>query len=124
MGSRNHTVVVVEDDVAMRESIRRLLDSHGLDVVVFGSAEELLAQPDPVCSCYLLDINLQAISGIDLCRRLKAAGRGAPVVYMTGSEDEQTRAEAVKTGYSAYLRKPFSADVLLQAVRSCVAQAD
>ncbi|MGY4502388.1 FixJ family two-component response regulator [Bradyrhizobium sp. GM24.11] len=67
-------------------------------------------------TCLLLDIHLGGISGIALQRRLAASGSRCPVIFMTASDDEVTRNEAMDAGCIAYLRKPFAQDVLLNAI--------
>jgi FixJ family two-component response regulator len=72
-------------------------------------------------TCLLLDIHLGGISGIELQRRLAASGSKWPVIFMTASDDEVTRNEAMDAGCIAYLRKPFAQDVLLNAISKAAA---
>lgn len=115
-------VIVVDDDASLLKSVARLLARHGIESRTFASAEELL-ESDSVqtATCLLLDIHLGGISGIALQRRLAASGLKWPVIFMTASDDEVTRKEAMDAGCIAYLRKPFACQVLLDAIEKAVA---
>ena len=115
-------VIVVDDDAGLLKSVARLLAHHGIESRTFASAEALL-ESDRVqtATCLLLDIHLGGISGIELQRRLAASGSKWPVIFMTASDDEATRNEAMDAGCIAYLRKPFASHVLLDAISKAVA---
>ena len=115
-------VIVVDDNAGLLKSVARLLAHHGIDSRTFASAEALL-ESDSVrtATCLLLDIHLGGISGIELQRRLAASGSKWPVIFMTASDDEATRNEAMDAGCIAYLRKPFARQVLLDAIGKAVA---
>jgi FixJ family two-component response regulator len=115
-------VIVVDDNAGLLKSVVRLLAHHGIDSRTFASAEALL-ESDSVqtATCLLLDIHLGGISGLELQRRLAASGSEWPVIFMTANDDEATRNEAMDAGCIAYLRKPFSQDVLLNAISKAVA---
>jgi FixJ family two-component response regulator len=111
------TIAVVEDDPSMLQGLSRLLSAHGFRVVGFTSAESFLddvAQSE--AACLVVDIHLGGISGIDLKRRLIASGSDFPVIFMTAIDSEATRQEAVEAGCVAYLRKPFLARLLIDAI--------
>jgi FixJ family two-component response regulator len=93
------------------------LRASGFDTEAFPSAEALLdcsTRREP--ACFLLDIQLGGMSGIDLRRRLAALGSTVPVIFMTAFDDDATRQEAVATGCIAYLQKPFPARSLIGAI--------
>jgi FixJ family two-component response regulator len=115
---RTELVAVIEDDAAMRRSIERLLQASGYATAAFASAEEFLesASVDDVIGL-VLDIHLGGISGIELRRRLLAAGSMLPVIFITGRDDERTRSEAAAVGCVDYLQKPFDAARLIQALK-------
>ena len=118
MATQPRVVLVVDDDASMLKSIARLLGAYGFAARTFASAEELLEKGvscDVVCAL-LLDINLGGMTGIELKRRLSAAGCTCPIIFMTAIDDEATRQEAVEAGCVAYLRKPFNARLLLDAI--------
>jgi FixJ family two-component response regulator len=111
------TIVIVDDNPAFLKSVARLLSVHGLTVRTFSSAEALLDQNCiPAATCLLLDIHLGGISGIELHRRLAATGSTCPVIFMSAIEDDNTRKEAMAAGCIAYLRKPFTPQLLLEAI--------
>jgi FixJ family two-component response regulator len=114
-----HTIAVVEDDPSLMQGLNRLLLAHGFRVEKFTSAESFL---DDVASCeaecLLVDIHLGGISGIDLKRRLTSSGSVLPVIFMTAIDNEATRREAFDVGCVAYLRKPFLAELLIDAINS------
>jgi len=114
-----HTIAVVEDDPSMLRGLNRLLLAHGFRVERFTSAESLL---DDIAKCeakcLLVDIHLGGMSGIDLKRRLSSSGRSTPVIFMTAIDNEATRQEAFDAGCIAYLRKPFLAQLLIDAINS------
>jgi FixJ family two-component response regulator len=122
MMAQRSVVIVVDDDPSLLKSVARLLAHHGIDSRTFASAEALL-ESDSVqtATCLLLDIHLGGISGIELQRRLAASGSKWPVIFMTASDDEATRNEAMDAGCIAYLRKPFAQHVLLNAISKAVA---
>ena len=115
-------VIVVDDNAGLLKSVARLLAHHGIDSRTFASAEALL-ESDSVqtATCLLLDIHLGGISGIELQRWLAASGSKRPVIFMTASDDEDARNEAMDAGCIAYLRKPFAGQVLLDAIGKAVA---
>ena len=88
----------------------------------FSSAEALLgSDAAPTATCMLLDIHLGGISGIELRRRLAAAGSKCPIIFMTAIDDDATRKEAMDAGCIAYLKKPFAPNLLLDALGKAVA---
>ena len=122
MAAQPTVVMVVDDDPGFLKSVARLLSVHGFDVRTFSSAEALL-ESDAVrtAACMLFDIHLGGISGIELQRRLTAAGSNCPVIFMTAIDDDATRKEATEAGCIAYLKKPFAPHLLLDALGKAVA---
>ncbi len=117
MEHRPYTVAVVEDDSSMRRSVLRLLNAHGFAVEEFPSAEAFLDRdPDSCVACLVLDIHLPGMSGLELRRRLTAAGSILPVIFVTAIDDDAVKMAAIELGCVAYLRKPFPADALIDAV--------
>ena len=114
-------IYVVDDDSGFLKGIERLLRNHGLEVRTFSSAEEFEAAADPTeASCLILDVHLDGISGVELLSRLKRSGSRIPVVLVTGQGSEVTRRAAAAAGCSAYLEKPFSGRVLMDALVEAV----
>ena len=114
-------VAIVEDDASMLKGLARLLSAHGFATEVYTSAEAFLAAAAAsAAGCLVLDINLGGISGIELRRRLAAAGSRLPVILMTAIDSDVVRKEAAEAGCIAYLRKPFPARQLIDAIGKAV----
>lgn len=111
---------VIDDDEAMRASLEFLLGSAGLSTTLHASAESFL-QEMPSSGCVLSDIRMPGIDGIELLRRLKAAGASIPVVLMTGHGDVALAVEAMKLGAADFVEKPFDDVTLLGAIRDALA---
>ena len=111
-------VAIIEDDPSLRTSLARLLRAHGYVCEICGSAEEFLKGfATSKANCVLVDINLgNGLSGIELCKRLKASGRSLNVIIMTGVDIQQNKKEAIDAGCNAYLHKPFSPHTLINAI--------
>ena len=121
---RQRNVAVVDDDLNMLAGIENLLAAHGFTARVFASAEAFLAS---VCAttpidCLVLDLHLGGLSGMDLWRKVKASGWTIPVIFMTAFDDEVLRREAVQEGCVAYFRKPFSSQLLIDALERYCAE--
>jgi FixJ family two-component response regulator len=113
------TIAIVEDDPSMLQGLNRLLSAHGYRVVKFTSAESFLDDVTRCeATCLLVDIHLGGMSGIELKRRLASSGSDIPVIFMTANHNEATRQEAFDAGCVAYLRKPFLAKLLIDAINS------
>jgi FixJ family two-component response regulator len=117
MGNRVRTIAIVDDNPSLLKGLDRLLSAHGFRVQTFISAE-LFLERFAECSadCLVLDIHLGGISGIDLQRRLTSSGTDLPVIFMTAIDNDATRQEAFDAGCVAYLRKPFLANLLIDAI--------
>jgi len=112
---------VIDDDPGMRRSIERLLKMYGFDVQAFESAEEFLDSASPRDSCcFLLDIHLGGMSGIELRRQLTLSGISVPVIFMTAEDSEIIRAEAFEVGCTAFLPKPFAPMQLMDAIEKAL----
>lgn len=111
------SVYIVDDDSSVRTSLRRLLRGYGIDAKLFGSGSALFDHGDlQNAFCIILDINLDNESGIALRRRLADQGVKAPVIFVTGNDSDANRSAAIESGCLAYLTKPFSARLLIDAV--------
>ena len=114
-------VFVVDDDVSVRESLRDLLESVGLRVEVFESADAFLASrlPDVAC-CLVLDVRLPGRSGLEFQAELTKAGISLPIIFITGHGDIPMSVRAMKSGAVEFLTKPFRDQDLLEAVRAAI----
>jgi len=114
-------VVVVDDDLSMRRALTNLFQSVELEVMAFGSAQELLQGKIPdVASCLVLDIRLPGLSGLDLQAELTRAGIHIPIVFITGHGDIPMTVRAMKGGAVDFLTKPFRDQDLLDAVVAAI----
>ena len=114
-------VFVVDDDVSVRESLEALIGFAGWKVEVFATAREFLAHRRvDAPSCLVLDLALPDLNGLDLQKRVAAARPDMPIIFITGYGDVPTSVEAMKTGAVEFLTKPFSDEVLLDAIRDAI----
>ena len=120
MGLTNRPLVsIVDDDFAVRDSLRMLFEAADFQTEVFASAEDFLAAGHLAeSSCLVLDVQLPGISGIELQHRLRAEGNDTAVIFITAHPDEHTRQLAMRDGASRFFTKPFSGEELLTAVRA------
>jgi len=114
-------IAVVDDDPDMQKAIGRLLRASGFRSETFPSAEAFLYRDRTrKTDCLVLDIQLGGISGIDLRRRLTAAGCRLPIIFITALDNDLIRQTALDAGCVAYLRKPFPAHLLIGAIEKAV----
>ena len=114
-------VSVVEDDHFFRESMKRLMRSLGYPVEVFASAAEFLASPRLVeTACLIADVNMPAMNGLDLHRRVIEMGLGIPTILVTAYPDNDIRTYALKDGAVCYLRKPIDEEQLMRCLRTAL----
>jgi FixJ family two-component response regulator len=117
METPRETIAVVDDDLGMRQALGSLLSAHGYRAQLYASAVEFLAVVATTkATCLILDIQLGAMSGLDLARKLAAVGLSFPIIFMTGSDDEKFRRDAMDLGCVAYFRKPFPVGQLMSVV--------
>jgi two-component system, LuxR family, response regulator FixJ len=114
-------VHVIDDDEAVRQSLKFLLESASIGVETHASATEFLRLlPEMEPACVITDVRMPNISGIDLLRRLRELKRGIPVIVITGHGDVALAVEAMKIGAADFLEKPFDDEALLASVRSAI----
>jgi FixJ family two-component response regulator len=114
-------ISVVDDDDAVRESLRALLRSVKFVVEVFASAEEFLSSGRArETDCLILDVRMPGMNGLELQSRLVASNPGMPVIFITAHGDEELRSRALRGGAVDYLLKPFSEEALLNAVQTAL----
>jgi len=111
------TVLIIDDDQALRESLGRLLRSVDLNVQLFASVPEFLSVGRPNCtSCMVLDVRLPGKSGLDFQNELVAAGIQLPIIFITGHGDIPMTVQAMKRGAIEFLTKPFRDQDMLDAI--------
>jgi len=110
-------VSIVDDDVAVRDSLALLLRLHGFDVKAFASGEEFLEWAGTKrVDCVLLDLRMNAMSGLDVQAALTARGLRYPVLLLTAHGDVATTRAALKAGAFDFVEKPFDDAVLLRVI--------
>ncbi|MGB8729726.1 MAG: response regulator [Candidatus Sulfotelmatobacter sp.] len=111
-------VFVVDDDVSVRESLGLLIRCEGWQAETFSSAQEFLDWPRALGpSCLVLDYSLPDLNGLELQKRVAILRPDMPIIFITGHRDVPMTVQAMKAGALEFLTKPFSHDVLLNAIR-------
>jgi FixJ family two-component response regulator len=114
---RNDIVAVIDDDPGVRMATASILSAFGYLTSTFKSAEEFLSiAAMSKAKCLVVDVQLGDISGVELARQLAEFDFKFPIIFMTALDDGAIMRQAEQLGCVAYLRKPFSADVLIEAV--------
>lgn len=115
---RKPTVLVVDDDSGVRNAMRSLLKSVGLDSLLFPSAQDFLGAYQPSQpGCLVLDIRMPGMSGLELQQELNLRGAVIPVIFMTGHGDIPMAVEAMQHGAFDFLQKPFRDQDLLDRIQ-------
>jgi two-component system, LuxR family, response regulator FixJ len=122
---RPSIVHVVDDDEAVRDSMRALLESYGIEVRAYASAREfLVASPVQPKGCVLVDLHMPGMGGLELLEALKAQLSSIPVIAITGRSDSMLKARATRAGAVTLLEKPVSDEALLSTLALALAQAE
>jgi FixJ family two-component response regulator len=122
MATQCKVVAVVDDDPGMRKATATLLSALGYCTELFSSGKAFLdAANASKAACLVVDVQLGDISGLEMWRQLEAAGCKFPIIFMTACDDEALHSQAMEFGCVAYLRKPFSADLLIEAIAKATA---
>ena len=121
MMNRPLLVAIVDDSESVRESLQDLLQQSGFAVQTFPSAEEFLAAgAERTANCLVLDVGLPGMSGPDLQRELLRRGSVIPIAFIIAQGDKSLRPRLTALGAVAVLFKPFTDDVLLEAVNTAL----
>lgn len=118
----NDTVYLVDDERAVREMLRRLVSTIGVEVRTFASAEEFLAtyHPVPGGECLLCDLRMPGMDGMELQQRLLAMDMDLPIIFVTGYAEVNVAVDAMKHGAFDFLEKPFSHQALLGKLQAAL----
>jgi FixJ family two-component response regulator len=118
MKERSPVVFIVDDDEAVRSSLRLLLKSVGLVPSALGSAREFLDKYDPAQpGCLVLDVRMPEMSGLELQEQLNLKGAVLPVIFITGHGDVPMAVEAMQAGACDFLQKPFRDQDLIDRIQ-------
>src|ERR1700735_4581810 len=114
-------IAIIDDDEAMQDSLRDLMEAAGLVARCFGSAEEFLESDLRVqAACLILDIRMPKMSGLQLQARLKEEECNIPIIFITAHGDARMRIQAMRAGAVEFLTKPFDHHLLLKRVRAAL----
>jgi RNA polymerase sigma factor (sigma-70 family) len=121
--TKTPVVMVVDDDSGVRNAMRILLKSVGIDAMVYASAQEFLGAWQPSQpGCLVLDIRMPGMSGLELQQQLNLRGAVVPVIFMTGHGDIPMAVEAMQHGAFDFLQKPFRDQDLLDRIQRAIAR--
>jgi FixJ family two-component response regulator len=116
-GRQGLVVILVEDDEGLRAALVRVLRAWGFETRAYASGEDALADPAlDWPACLVVDLNLPAMSGLDLIDRLRERGVTAPAVVISAQEEAKARGELQRRGIRHFLPKPFLGSALVRAV--------
>jgi FixJ family two-component response regulator len=114
-------IAIIDDDEAMQDSLRDLMDAAGLVARCFRSAEEFLESDlHGKAGCLILDIRMPKMSGLQLQARLKEEECNIPIIFITAHGDARMRIRAMREGAVEFLAKPFDHHLLLKRVRAAL----
>ena len=121
MNDKLQTLVIVDDDEAVRDSLGALLEVHGFETTKFADATSFLnALPLATAHCLLLDVRMPDMSGLDVLKELPNRAPDLPVVIITGHGDVPMAVEALHAGAGDFIEKPFDEHKLLEAISRAV----
>ena len=116
-------IAVVDDDCSVRLALGRLLRSAGLSVRMYGSGDELLADPQlDGIDCVVSDIRMPGFTGFDLFEALRARGLRTPMILMTALAKDGDEQRAQLSGSACFLRKPFTEAQLMHCIEESLAR--
>jgi FixJ family two-component response regulator len=114
-------IAIIDDDAAMRDSLRDLMEAAGLVARCFESAEEFLESDlHHQAACLITDILMPKMSGLQLQARLKEEECDIPIIFITAYGDARMRIQAMREGAVEFLAKPFDHQLLLKTVRGAL----
>jgi two-component system, OmpR family, response regulator MprA len=119
-------ILVVDDERAVRESLRRALELEGYEIELAGDGGEALStlgRDEPQPDAVILDVLMPGVDGLEVCRRLRAAGNHVPVLMLTARDEVENRVAGLDAGADDYVTKPFALEELLARVRALLRRA-
>ena len=119
MERTSQIIAIIDDDEAMQDSLRDLMEAAGLEARCFGSAEEFLESDlHRKAACLILDVRMPKMSGLQLQAKLKEEESNVPIIFITAHGDARMRIQAMREGAVEFLAKPFDHQLLLKRVRA------
>jgi two-component system, LuxR family, response regulator FixJ len=116
MNSQSRTIAVVDDDAAVCDSTRFLLEANNFDVQTYRSGADFLRE-NPAVACVIVDCQMPGLNGLDFMSELRQRGSTFPAIMITATSDPTVDRRAAQLGITQVLRKPLSGQVLLGAIR-------
>jgi len=119
-------ILVVDDERAVRDSLRRALELEGYEIELAGDGNEALStlgRDEPQPDAVILDVLMPGVDGLEVCRRLRAAGNHVPVLMLTARDEVENRVAGLDAGADDYVTKPFALEELLARVRALLRRA-
>jgi FixJ family two-component response regulator len=114
-------ISVIDDDASVRAATNNLLSSHGYIVHTFASAEEFLRSTQlHDTACVIADVQMPAMSGLDLLTLLRTQRYRAPFIFITAFPDDSVRTRALKAGAICFLGKPFAGPTLIKCLETAL----
>ena len=121
MSQKSGTVLIVDDDAAVRSSLKFSLELEGLDVRVYEGSAAFLADPNlPRCSCLVVDYRMPEMDGMELVENLRAQHYSLPAILITGRATKALRLRAERAGVKHVLEKPLAGGVLVESIRAAL----
>ncbi len=114
-------LLVVDDERAVRESLRRALELEGYEIELAADGSEALSalrEEEPQPDAVILDVLMPGVDGLEVCRRLRASGNRVPVLMLTARDEVENRVAGLDAGADDYVTKPFALEELLARVRA------
>jgi two-component system, LuxR family, response regulator FixJ len=117
-------ICIVDDDEGVRRAFRFLLRTYGFAVVDYSSPAALLeSEQMGDCACFVLDVHMPQLSGLELLKLIRKSGVDKPAIIVTGRDDTALRKQAEAVGAVAFLPKPIEGDILLRTIDNVVGAA-
>lgn len=114
-------VIVVDDDAAVRQSLKFALELEGMNVRVYESGAELLAEPDlPADGCLVVDYYMPSMNGVELMDKLRRRLVKLPAILITARATDDMRKRAARSGFRQVIEKPLEDSTLLDSIRGAL----
>ena len=124
MAETRPQICVLEDDAAVRDSLRWMLERNGFSPRIFSSPNEFLLSPGfDRYDCLVIDLGLPGMSGLELLPKAKAARPDVPIIMITAYGDAETKRTALKNGAEAILTKPIDFGILRNEIETRIQRA-
>ena len=118
---KSKLIAIIDDDEAMQDSLRDLMEAAGLAARCFGCAEDFLTSDlHDRAACLIVDVRMPKMSGLELQARLKEEECNVPIIFITAHGDARMRIQAMRRGAVEFLAKPFDHRLLLKRVRTAL----